>query len=244
MVFGVRHLSEKECSRGVLAAILGSSAWVHVPRAVLAVVRDDEDRTLARPVRRREPASPRHPGPHVPDRRREAPRGSRTRSRAPSWMGDSTKDVETMLGRARKPPSRSADGTGADPRHPRRRGRAGVRRVRRASRARVRAHREDCPERPGRPEERGARQGVPGEGRGRCHPALAHRANTGTARMSPVPVSEKSATGTVARARGNTPVTGTGLFKPNPRGVTRALDAQKPPSARLLTSTRAREDSG
>ena len=47
MVFGVRHLSEKECSRGVLAAILGSSAWVHVPRAVLAVVRDDEDPQLS-----------------------------------------------------------------------------------------------------------------------------------------------------------------------------------------------------
>ena len=26
MVFGVRHLSEKECSQGVLAAILGSSS--------------------------------------------------------------------------------------------------------------------------------------------------------------------------------------------------------------------------
>ena len=32
MAFGVRHLSEKECSQGTLAAILGTSAWVQVPR--------------------------------------------------------------------------------------------------------------------------------------------------------------------------------------------------------------------
>ena len=43
MVFGVRHLSEKDASRGALATILGSSAWVQIPRVVLAVVRDDED---------------------------------------------------------------------------------------------------------------------------------------------------------------------------------------------------------
>ena len=30
MVFGIRHLSEKEIKAGVLAAILGSSAWVQV----------------------------------------------------------------------------------------------------------------------------------------------------------------------------------------------------------------------
>lgn len=47
MVFGVRHLSEKDCSRGVLAAILGSSAWVQTPRAVLAVVKDDEDPSIS-----------------------------------------------------------------------------------------------------------------------------------------------------------------------------------------------------
>ena len=46
MVVGVRHLSEKECKNGILAAILGSSAWVQVPRAVLAVVQDDEDLQL------------------------------------------------------------------------------------------------------------------------------------------------------------------------------------------------------
>ena len=38
MLIGVRHLSEKECQQGVLAAILGASAWVQVPRVVLALV--------------------------------------------------------------------------------------------------------------------------------------------------------------------------------------------------------------
>jgi hypothetical protein len=46
MVFGVRHLTEKECKGGVLAAILGSSAWVQTPRAVLAVVRDPANSAL------------------------------------------------------------------------------------------------------------------------------------------------------------------------------------------------------
>ena len=46
MVFGVRHLTEKEAQNGVLAAILGSSAWVQTPRAVLAVVKDDEESAL------------------------------------------------------------------------------------------------------------------------------------------------------------------------------------------------------
>src|SRR5262249_23663849 len=43
MVFGVRHISEKDASKGVLAAIMGNSAWVQTPRAVLAVARDMDD---------------------------------------------------------------------------------------------------------------------------------------------------------------------------------------------------------
>jgi hypothetical protein len=42
LLIGVRHLSEKETSKGALSAILGASAWVQVPRAVLAVAADDE----------------------------------------------------------------------------------------------------------------------------------------------------------------------------------------------------------
>jgi hypothetical protein len=46
MVVVVRHLSEKEAAHGVLAAILGSSAWVQTPRVVIAVAGDDEDNTI------------------------------------------------------------------------------------------------------------------------------------------------------------------------------------------------------
>jgi hypothetical protein len=42
LLIGVRHLSEKETSKGAIAAILGASAWVQIPRAVLAVAADDE----------------------------------------------------------------------------------------------------------------------------------------------------------------------------------------------------------
>lgn len=43
LLIGVRHLSEKEASKGALAAVLGASAWVQVPRAVLVVAADDEE---------------------------------------------------------------------------------------------------------------------------------------------------------------------------------------------------------
>ena len=42
MIVGVRHLAKSRV-HGALAAVLGSTAWVDVPRAVLAFARDDED---------------------------------------------------------------------------------------------------------------------------------------------------------------------------------------------------------
>jgi len=109
MVFGVRHLSEKECSRGVLAAILGASAWVHVPRAVLAVARDDEDPqvTHVQCV-----AGNRLP-PDTPGRmfRIEGAmlEGLENEVTKAVWIGDSSKDVETMLTARtdKRPPSKS-----------------------------------------------------------------------------------------------------------------------------------------
>lgn len=41
LLIGVRHLSEKDATKGALAATLGASAWVQVPRAVVAVAADD-----------------------------------------------------------------------------------------------------------------------------------------------------------------------------------------------------------
>jgi AAA domain len=42
VVIGTRHLSEKEIRGGLISAILGSSAWVQVPRVVIGIVEDDE----------------------------------------------------------------------------------------------------------------------------------------------------------------------------------------------------------
>lgn len=46
LLLGVRHLSEKDATKGALAAVLGASAWVQVPRAVLVVAADDEQDLL------------------------------------------------------------------------------------------------------------------------------------------------------------------------------------------------------
>lgn len=109
MAFGVRHLSEKDGRRGVLAAILGSSAWVQVPRAVLAVARDNEDPDVSHiqcVAGNRLPAGT--PGRMfridavlLPGLENEVTRAT--------WLGDSSKDVETMLGNSnfKGPSSRS-----------------------------------------------------------------------------------------------------------------------------------------
>jgi hypothetical protein len=108
MVFGVRHLSEKECTRGVLAAILGASAWVHVPRTVLAIAKDDEDAQVAHVQcvigNRLPPDTPgrmfRIEGLLLPELENEVTRAF--------WIGDSSKDVEAMLAVTnKKEPSKS-----------------------------------------------------------------------------------------------------------------------------------------
>lgn len=43
---GVRHLSTKESKGGAMAKVLGSTAWIGVPRVVLGAVRDTGDPTL------------------------------------------------------------------------------------------------------------------------------------------------------------------------------------------------------
>jgi putative DNA primase/helicase len=97
LLIGVRHLSEKECSRGVLAAILGSSAWVQVPRAVIAIVRDNEDASISHVQcvagNRLPPGTPgrmfRIEGVILPGLENEVTRAV--------LLGDSTQDVEAML---------------------------------------------------------------------------------------------------------------------------------------------------
>jgi hypothetical protein len=97
MVFGVRHLTEKEVKAGALGAILGASAWVHVPRAVLVVARDDVDAQLSHVQcvagNRLPPDTPgrmfRIEGVTLPGLENEVTRAV--------WLGDSGKNVETIL---------------------------------------------------------------------------------------------------------------------------------------------------
>jgi putative DNA primase/helicase len=46
LIIGVRHLSEKGTPNGAIAGILGASAWVQVPRAVLAIAPDNDEAML------------------------------------------------------------------------------------------------------------------------------------------------------------------------------------------------------
>ena len=110
MVFGVRHLTEKEAKQGVLAAILGSSAWVQVPRAVIAIARDDDDPAIGHAQcvagNRLPPETPgrmfRLEGVKVDGLENEVTRAT--------WIGDSTKNVEAMLAATNsvREPSKSA----------------------------------------------------------------------------------------------------------------------------------------
>lgn len=108
MVFGVRHLTEKECRNGILAALLGSSAWSQVPRAVLAIVADDQDPTISH-IRcvagNRLPAGTpgrmfRIEGVRLPGLDNDVTRAV--------WLGDSTKDLDAMLANTNKEPTKSA----------------------------------------------------------------------------------------------------------------------------------------
>jgi hypothetical protein len=97
MVVGVRHLTEKEIKSGAIAAILGSSAWVQVPRAVLVVARDSDDARVSHVQcvagNRQPPDAPgrafRIVGVEIDGLENEVTRAD--------WIGDSTKDVETLL---------------------------------------------------------------------------------------------------------------------------------------------------
>jgi hypothetical protein len=109
---GVRHLTEKEAKSGLLAAILGSSAWVQVPRAVIALARDPHDPEV---VHQQTVAGNRMP-PGTPGRRFRLKAVQVETDDGPSevsrvfWEGESTVNVEELLVVRHTPePSRSAD---------------------------------------------------------------------------------------------------------------------------------------
>ena len=110
---GVRHLTEKEAKSGLLAAILGSSAWVQVPRAVIALARDPHDDAV---IHMQVVAGNRTP-PGTPGRRFRIEAATVETDGGPSevsrviWEGESTLDVEELLAARHEPtePSKSAD---------------------------------------------------------------------------------------------------------------------------------------
>jgi hypothetical protein len=108
IIVGVRHLTEKEASKGVLASILGSSAWVQTPRAVLAVARDNDDPALSHVQcvagNRLPPETPgrafRLTGVRLAELENEVTRAV--------WEGDSQKNVEELLASRRESKSAGA----------------------------------------------------------------------------------------------------------------------------------------
>jgi len=97
MVVGVRHLSEKEAKAGAIAAILGASAWVQVPRAVIGIARDRGD---ARVSHIQCLAGNRLP-PETPGRAFRIDgvvlEGLENEVTRAVWSGDSTESVEDLL---------------------------------------------------------------------------------------------------------------------------------------------------
>jgi AAA domain-containing protein len=98
ILVGIRHLTEKEATGGAISAILGASAWVQVPRAVIVVARDDVDAGISHiqciAGNRLPPETPgrsfRIEGVLLPGLENEVTRAV--------WIGDSTKDIETLIG--------------------------------------------------------------------------------------------------------------------------------------------------
>ena len=107
LVLGVRHITEKEAKNGAVAAIMGSSAWVQLPRAVVAIARDDIDPTISHVQvvmgNRLPPGTPGHSfridGVQVPGLESEVTRAV--------WLGDSTKNIEELIASGSREGSKS-----------------------------------------------------------------------------------------------------------------------------------------
>lgn len=108
MLVGTRHLSEKELRSGILAGILGSSAWVQVPRAVIAAVRDDEDPELTHlqvVANNRLPPGTQGRLYRIEGVQLDGHEGDVTRA---VCLGESGKDVNGLTGAETPSPSKSA----------------------------------------------------------------------------------------------------------------------------------------
>ena len=104
MILGVRHLG-KDASRGALASVLGSTAWVDVPRAVILMAADDEDDLLFHAQVVAGNRGPRNSGRALRLELVDVPPAVEITLAVPA--GDSAKNVEDLLG-ATKAESRSS----------------------------------------------------------------------------------------------------------------------------------------
>ena len=95
MIFGVRHLG-KDVNRGALASVLGSTAWVDVPRAVILFARDDEDERIFHAQVVAGNRGPRNHGRAYRLELVDVPPATEITLAVP--QGESTKDVEDLLG--------------------------------------------------------------------------------------------------------------------------------------------------
>jgi hypothetical protein len=95
MVFGVRHLG-KDSSRGALAAVLGSVAWVDLPRCVILMAPDDEDEWLFHAQVVAGNRGPRNYGRAFRLELVDVPPATEITRLVPA--GESTKNVEELLG--------------------------------------------------------------------------------------------------------------------------------------------------
>jgi predicted transcriptional regulator len=98
MVFGVRHLG-KDVSRGALSSVLGSTAWVDVPREVILMAVDDEDQWVYHAQVVAGNRGPRNSGRVFRLELVDVPPA--TEITLAVAQGDSDKDVEALLGRGR-----------------------------------------------------------------------------------------------------------------------------------------------
>jgi hypothetical protein len=111
LVIGVRHLS-KNTSRGALASVLGSTAWTDVPRAVLAVAADDEEDLVFHIGVVAGNRSARGLGRSF--RIELADVGLKESVTRAVTLGDSSKDVETLLSEAGEQRGRAVKREGAE----------------------------------------------------------------------------------------------------------------------------------
>jgi hypothetical protein len=107
LVLGVRHVTEKEATNGAISAIMGSSAWVHLPRVVIIIARDDTDPTVSHmQVVMGNRLPPGTPGRSFRLEAVEVP-GLESEVTRVTWLGDSAKNVEDLIGQGVRGSSKS-----------------------------------------------------------------------------------------------------------------------------------------